>query len=122
MQSRYPRTLPAGKEIKVGAGEQTFQLAALQLDRQAEGKLTLRATVKTTCNQSYPCLFSTGQFRLRVDGDLEAPLDGPSEAVPSNSSQKGEFIFAVPEATKSVDFVVLSQQDKYSVPIELTGR
>jgi len=81
------------------------------LDRQAEGNMTLRATVKTTSNQSCPCLFGT-----------EAPLNGASEGVGSHSSQKGDFVFAVPEATKSVDFVVISQNNEYSVPVDLMPR
>ena len=88
-------------EMKIGAGEVAYRVLGTRIDRQAEGKRTLRVRIGITCNQSYPCYFGASDFRLIVAGEQKAPISGPNEAVPANSTQEGIATFAIPGLARS---------------------
>ncbi|HTA43240.1 MAG TPA: hypothetical protein VK789_12380 [Bryobacteraceae bacterium] len=107
------------KEIKVGAGEIVYKVLGTRIDHQAEGRRSLRVRIGITCNQSFPCYFGASDFRLVLDGEQRAPISGPNEAVPSNSTQEGIATFAIPAAAERAEFVVVNHGDPYKVPIDL---
>src|SRR5215831_6959697 len=131
----YPRSLPAGTEIKAGVGthwEVVYRILAAQLDRQAGGELSLRFSIRMTNNHREPCLIGRDQFRLMVDGVPRAPtkarfpnpaLDNQAVIVEGYSAQEGDVIFTVPDTAQSVDFLVVNQQglpgETYKVPVNL---
>lgn len=106
-------------EVKIGAGEVAYKVLGTRIDRQAEGKRTLRVRISIACNQSYPCYFGASDFRLIVAGEQKAPINGPNEAVPSHSTQEGIATFAIPEAAERAEFAVVNHGDSYKVPIDL---
>jgi hypothetical protein len=131
----YPRSLPAGAEIKAGVGthwEVVYRILTAQLDRQAEGELSLRFSIRMTNNHREPCLIGRDQFRLLVDGVPRAPtkarfpnpaLDNQAVLVEGYSAQEGDVIFVVPDTAESVEFLVVNQQglpgETYEVPVNL---
>jgi hypothetical protein len=133
--AEYPRSLPAGAEIKAGAGtdwEVVYSILAAQLDRQAEGKLSLRFSIRMTNNHGISELIGSDQFRLLVDGVPRAPtkvrfpnpaLDNQAVTVDSYSAQEGDVTFVVPDTTQTVDFLVVNQRgllgEIYKVPFNL---
>jgi hypothetical protein len=135
VEAGYPRSLSAGAEIKAGMGthwEVSYQILAVQLDRQAEGELSLRFSIRITNNHREPCLIGRDQFRLMVDGVPRAPtkarfpnpaLDNQAVIVEGYSAQEGDVIFTVPDTAQSVDFLVVNQQglpgETYKVPVNL---
>ena len=134
-EAGYPRSLSAGAEIKAGVGthwEVVYQILAAQLDRQAEGELSLRFSIRMTNSHREPCLVGRDQFRLLVDGVPRAPikarfpnpaLDNQAVIVEGYSAQEGDVIFVVPDTAQSVDFLVVNQQglpgETYKVPVNL---
>ena len=134
-EAGYPRSLSAGAEIKAGMGthwEVSYQILAVQLDRQAEGELSLRFSIRITNNHREPCLIGRDQFRLMVDGVSRAPtkarfpnpaLDNQAVIVERYSAQEGDVIFVVPDTAQSVDFLVVNQQglpgETYKVRVNL---
>lgn len=106
-------------EIKVGAGEIAYKVLGTRIDQQSEGRRSLRVRIGITCNQSFPCYFGASDFRLAVDGEQRAPISGPNEAVPSNSTQEGIATFAIPAGAERGEFVVVNHGDPYKVPIDL---
>lgn len=131
----YPRSLPAGAEIKAGVGthwEVVYRILAVQLDQQPEGALSLRFSIRITNNHREPCLIGRDQFRLLVDGVPRAPtkatfpnpaLDNQAVIVEGYSAQEGDVIFVVPNTAESVDFLVVNQQglpgETYKAPVNL---
>ena len=134
-EAGYPRSLSAGAEIKAGVGthwEVVYQILAAQLDRHAEGELSLRFSIRMTNNHREPCLVGRDQFRLLVDGVKRAPikarfpnpaLDNQAVIVEGYSAQEGDVIFVVPDTAQSVDFLVVNQQglpgETYKVRVNL---
>jgi len=119
----YQVELPAGAEIRVGVGEIIYKILGAQLDRQAEGKLSLKFTIRITCIQSNGCYFGADSFRLLVDGVPRAPIGGLNRAVASKSAQEGDVTFVLPDTTESIEFLVVNQQfypgETYKLPIDL---
>lgn len=110
---------PKNSEIRVGAGEIIYKVLGTRIDHQAEGRRSLRVRIGITCNESYPCYFGASDFRLIVNGEQRAPIEGPNEAVPAKSTQEGIATFAIPPAAERAEFVVVSHGDPYKVPIDL---
>jgi hypothetical protein len=106
-------------EIKIGAGEVAYRVLGTRIDHESEGRRSLRVRIGITCNQSFPCYFGASDFRLLVDGEQKAPLSGPNEAVPSNSTKEGIAIFALPAAAERAEFEVVNHGDVYKLPIDL---
>jgi hypothetical protein len=115
------RTTKGGEEsvIKIGGGDIAYKVLGTRIDREGDGRRSLRVRIGITCNQSMPCYFGASEFRLIVDGEQKAPLSGPNEAVPSKSTKEGIAIFAIPAAAQRAEFVVMSHGDPYKVSIDL---
>jgi hypothetical protein len=106
-------------EIQIGAGEIVYKVLGTRIEHQAEGRRALRVRIDIACHQSYPCYFGTSDFRLLVNAEQRAPIDGPNEAVPSNSTKQGIAVFEIPEGADRAEFEVVNHGDPYKIPIDL---
>jgi hypothetical protein len=121
--SRYPVSLPAGAEIKVGAGAGVYKILAVQLDRHSDRELSLRFSIRETNNTKYDTVLSSNSFRLLVDGVPGAPAGVLSEVVPASSAKEGDVVFVIPDTPGTITFQVVNQGDgaTRSVPVNLNG-
>jgi TIR domain-containing protein len=109
--TRGPRTLLAGKEIDytlIGARSRRFVNA-----------LRIVFNIRVANRGAYPFLFSSNAFRLVVDGQAAAPVDGPIELVGSLSTASADVVFDAPPTARAVILRVTEQGSVTDTPFDL---
>jgi len=109
--ARGPRTLSAGKEIDytlIGARTRRFVNA-----------LRIVFNVRVANRGAYPFHFNSNAFRLVVDGQAAAPVDGPNEVVASLSTASADVTFDAPPTTRAVILRVTEQGSVTDMPFDL---
>ena len=86
--------------------------------RRFVNALRIIVNIRMTNRGQFPRYFGGSAFRVLVDGQATAPVDGPNEAVASNSDASGDFVFDVPPATRHVILRVI-EGSTADVPLDL---
>jgi len=105
-----PRPLIAGSDIAYTLTRATI--------RRFVNALRIIVNIRMTNRGQFPRYFGGSAFRVLVDGQATAPVDGPNEAVASNSDASGDFVFDVPPATRHVILRVI-EGSTADVPLDL---
>jgi len=87
--------------------------------RRFVNALRIVVTIRVTNRNRYPRYFDSSGFRLLVDGQATAPVDGPNQAVASNSDASGDVVFDVPPSARTVTLRVSEQRSVAEVPLDL---
>jgi hypothetical protein len=109
--ARGPRTLLAGKEIDytlIGARARRFVNA-----------LRIVFNIRVANRSAYPFLFNSNAFRLVIDGQAAAPVDGPNEVVGSLSNASADVTFDAPPTARAVILRVMEQGSVTEMPLDL---
>jgi hypothetical protein len=92
--------------VRNASGEFTLMRATT---RRFVNKVLVVFDVRFTNTSPNGYFYGTDDFRLVSDGQTGAPVRGPSELVPVQSSASANFVFEVPPATRQVTLRVLSE-------------
>jgi hypothetical protein len=106
-----PRPLIAGTELGYSLTRATA--------RRFVNAIRIVVTVRMTNRGRFPQLFGSGAFRLLVDGQATAPVDGPNQAVASSSDASGDVVFDVPTSAQTVVLRVTDWGATAEVPFSL---
>lgn len=109
--AREPRPLMAGKEI-----DYTLNRASV---RRFANALRLIFNIRVANRGAYPLLFGTNSFRLLVDGQAAAPVDGPNQLIGSLFDASADVVFDVPPQARAVVLRVTEQGSVAEMPFEL---
>jgi hypothetical protein len=108
-----PRPLIAGTEIGYTLTKVTT--------RRFVNALRIFVTVRITNRGRFPHYFGGSAFRLLVNGEATAPVDGPNQPVPSNSDASGDVVFDVPPPTRTAILRVTDAGSTAEVPLDLAA-
>jgi hypothetical protein len=108
-----PRPLIAGTEIGYTLTRATT--------RRFVNALRIVFTVRMTNRNQFPLYFGSSAFRLLVDGQAAAPVDGPNQAVASNADASADVVFDVPPSTRTVMLRVSDRGSTAEVPFDLSS-
>jgi TIR domain-containing protein len=87
--------------------------------RRFVNALRIVINIRMTNRSPIPWYFGASGFRLLVDGQATAPVDGPSLGVASNSDASGDVVFDVPPSARMVILRVTEQGSVAEVPLDL---
>jgi len=106
-----PRPLITGTEIEYALTRATA--------RRFVNALRIVVSIRMTNRSQIPRYFGSSGFRLLVDGQATAPVDGPNLGVASNSNASGDIVFDVPASARTVVLRVMDQGSVVEVPFDL---
>jgi TIR domain-containing protein len=106
-----PRPLVAVTEIEYSLTRATA--------RRFVNALRIVVNIRMTNRSQIPRYFGSSGFRLLVDGQATAPVDGPNLGVASNSNASGDVTFDVPPSARTVILRVTEQGAVAEVPFDL---
>ena len=87
--------------------------------RRFVNALRITCTIRVTNRGTYPILFGSNAFRLLVDGQATAPVDGPNELVGSLFTASGDVVFDAPPTARAVILRVTEQGSVTDMPFDL---
>lgn len=96
----YPKTLPAGQEVK--GEDRSYTILKIELDRHEIDQLSLTFTIRMINLSRYPANFWNASFRLLADGVPVAPIGDLNEVVDGNAAKEGTVKFAIPAKAQAV--------------------
>jgi hypothetical protein len=108
---RAPRTLLADKNI-----EYTLIRASA---RRFVNAVRIVFSIRAANRGAYPFFFRSDAFRLVVDGQAAAPVDGPIELVGALSAASADVAFDAPPAARVVILRVTEQESVTDLPFDL---
>ena len=83
--------------------------------------LRIFVTVRITNHGRFPHYFGASAFRLLVNGQATAPVDGPNQPVPSDADASGDVVFDVPPSTRAAILRVTDGGSTAEVPLDLSS-
>lgn len=106
-----PRPLLASREI----GYTLTRASA----RRFVNALRIIVNIRMTNRGPFPRVFGTSGFRLVVDNQATAPVDGPNQAVAANSDASADVVFDVPPSARTVILRVTEPAPGAELPLDL---
>jgi hypothetical protein len=89
--------------------------------RRFVNAIRIIVNIRMTNRSHIPRAFQSSGFRLLVDGQATAPVDGPNLAVAANSDASADVVFDVPPSARTVMLRVTEEGSVAEVPLDLSS-
>jgi hypothetical protein len=95
-----PLILPANTEIH--SGQSVYKLLAASFGPYSPGQASLHFKVRMSNEDRFNANFWSASFRLRLNDNLQPPVNDLNELIPAQSTKEADIEFVVPADTTTV--------------------